>query len=88
MLIRDVLPEDLDEIRAAAAARGVSLQSYLRETMHAQATYLRRQSALDRMAARMAGQPSVPDQERRSVLDAVDTAHDERGEQLGDSERR
>lgn len=61
--------EDLDELRAAA--QGVSLQSYLRETMHGQATYLRRQSALNRMAARLAGQSPVPYQERRSVLDAV-----------------
>lgn len=87
-MIRDVPPEDLDEIRAAAAARGVSVQSYLREAVHGQATYLRRRGALDRMAARLAGQPSVPDEERRSVLDAVDVAHGERADQLGDREQR
>ena len=88
VLIRDVPPEDLDEIRAAAAARGVSLQSYLREAVHGQAAYLRRQSALNRMAARVAGQPPVTDEERYSVLDAIDVAHGERADQLGNRERR
>ena len=88
MLIRDVPPEDLDEIKAAAAARGVSVQSYLREAVQDQAAYLRRQNALSQAAARLANRPSVPDEERDAVLDAIDRAQDERAEQLGESERR
>ena len=42
MLIRDVSPDDLERIRAAAAARGTSLQAYLKEALHSQASYLRR----------------------------------------------
>lgn len=81
VLIRDVPPDDLDQIRAVAAERGTSLQSYLRDAVHAQAVYLRRQAAIARTAERLQGQPEVPDSERQEVLEAVDRAHDERADQ-------
>jgi hypothetical protein len=82
VLIRDVPPDDLDQIRAVAAERGTSLQSYLRDALHAQAVYLRRQAAIARTSERLRGQPEVPDSEREAVLAAVDRAHDERADQL------
>lgn len=82
VLIRDVPADDLDEIRAAAAQRGTSLQSYLRDAVHAQAVYLRRQAALARVSERLRGQAAVPEEERRAVLEAVDSANDERADQL------
>jgi hypothetical protein len=84
VLIRDVSPDDLEEIRSAAIERGTSLQTYLRDAVHAQAAYLRRQAALQRTAERLAGQPAVSDKERRAVFDAVDDAHKERDDQLID----
>ena len=84
LLIRDVPPEDLEQIRSAAAERGTSLQSYLRDAVHAQALYLRRQAALARTAERLAGQPAVPEEERRAALDAIDDAHAERAEELSE----
>lgn len=84
VLIRDVPGEDLDQIRSAAAQRGTSLQSYLRDAVHAQAIYLRRQSALARIAERLGGGPNVPPDERRAVLDAIERAHTERRAQLSD----
>ena len=83
VLIRDVPPDDLDQIRAAALQRGTSLQGYLRETVHAQAVYLRRQAALARISNRLSGQRPVPDDERQAVLAAVDRDNDERADQLG-----
>lgn len=83
VLIRDVPPDDLDQMRAVAAERGTSLQSYLRDAVHAQAVYLRRQAAIARPSERLRGQPVVPDSEREAVLAAVDRAHDERADQLG-----
>ncbi len=82
VLIRDVPPDDLDQIRADAAARGTSLQSYLRDAVHARAVFLRRQAAIARTSERLRGQPDVSDDERDAVLAAVDRAHDERAEQL------
>ena len=84
VLIRDVSPDDLEEIRSAAIARGTSLQTYLRDAVHAQATYLRRRAALWRTAERLAGRAEVPETERRAVFDVVDDAHEERGRQLVD----
>lgn len=84
MLIRDVRPDDLERIRAAAAERGMSLQNYLREAVHAQASYLRRQDALGRTGARLRGREEVPEPERNAVLTAIATAHTERAEQLTD----
>lgn len=86
MLIRDVPSSDLDQIRAAAAAQGTSLQSYLRETVHAQATYLRRQEALARTARRLQHRNAVPEEAREAVLDAVDAAHNERTDELTDQQ--
>lgn len=82
VLIRDVPAPDLDEIRAAAAQEGTSLQSYLRDTVHAQAVYLRRQAALARVSERLRGQPAVPNEERQAVLEAMDSATVERADQL------
>lgn len=82
VLIRDVLPEDLDLLRSAAAGQGTSLQGYLRDAVHAQASYLRRQAALSRTAERLRGQRHVPAKERRAVLDAVSDAHTERAKEL------
>jgi len=84
VLIRDVPSDDLEEIRSAAAARGVSVQHYLREALHTQAAYVRRQAALARTAERLHGGSAVPDVERQAVLDAVDTAHAERADQITD----
>jgi hypothetical protein len=53
VLIRDVPGDDLDQIRSAAAERGISLQNYLRGAVLAQAAYLRRQEALVRTAERL-----------------------------------
>jgi hypothetical protein len=83
VLIRDVPDDDLEQIRAAAADREMSLQSYLREAVHAQATYLRRQGAIDDIGQRLRGRTPVPAKERRAVRDAVADAHDERAGRLG-----
>jgi hypothetical protein len=82
VLIRDVSPEDLEQIRGAAAQQGTTLQAYLWETVHAQAAYLRRRDALARTARRLHGRPAVPDQAREGVLDAIEAAHDELGDRL------
>ena len=82
VLIRDVPPDDLDEIRSAAASSGTSLQNYLRDAVHAQATYLRRQAALARTSDRLAGRPAVSEEERQAVLDAVAAADDARATEL------
>lgn len=84
VLIRDVPADDLDEIRTAAAERGRSLQSYLRDAVHAQAGYLRRQETLARAASRLEDRYEVAPEERQAVLDAIDDAHVERGNQLVD----
>lgn len=84
VLIRDVPADDLDQIRAAAAERGTSLQSYLLDALHAQATYLRRKAALARTAERLRSQREVPTEERSAVLQAIAGAHDERSDQLSD----
>lgn len=88
LLIRDVPPDDLEQIRSAAAERGTSLQNYLREAVHAQATYLRRRAALARTAERLDGEPPVPEEERRAALDAIDDAHAERAGQLSERPER
>ncbi|MGH8981006.1 MAG: hypothetical protein ACRDWE_08305 [Acidimicrobiales bacterium] len=82
VLIRDVSPDDLEQIRSAATERGTSLQAYLRDAVHAQAAYLRRQAALAQTAGRLQAQPPVPDHEREVVFDAIDDAHAERADQL------
>jgi len=84
VLIRDVPASDLDQIRSAAAQQGVSLQSYLRGAVQAQAAYLRRQAALIRTADRLRGRSAVSFEDRKAVLDAVDDAHAQRADQLGD----
>ena len=83
VLIRDVPADDLDQIRSAAAARGMSLQAYLFEAVHAQAAHLRRREVLNQTAARLARERAVDEQDRQAVLEAIDEAHAERGAQLG-----
>jgi hypothetical protein len=82
VLIRDVPADDLDQIRAAAAEQNASLQSYLRDAVHAQAVYLRRQAAIARTADRLRGRPEVSESERAAVLTTVEQAHHERADQL------
>jgi hypothetical protein len=82
VLIRDVPTHDLDQIRAAAAAQGTSLQSYLLGVVHAQAMYIRRQAVIARTAERLRGRPDLPDDERDAVLAVIDQAHHERAAQL------
>ncbi len=72
VLIRDVPPDDLEELRSAAIEHGMSLQSYLLDAVHTQAAYLRRRAALQRTAERLAGRPAVSDEERQAVLDVLD----------------
>jgi hypothetical protein len=62
VLIRDVPADDLDQIRSAAAARGMSLQAYLFAAVHAQAAHLRRREALNQTAARLAQERAVNEQ--------------------------
>ncbi len=88
VLIRDVLPEDLEQIRGAAADRGTTLQTYLWQTVHAQAAYLRRKDALARTAQRLRGRSAVPSSAREGVLDAIETAHEQRGDQLSERPTR
>ncbi len=58
------------------------MQNYLRDAVHAQAVYLRRQAALTRAAERLRDRTEVPADERRAVLDAIADAHTERADQL------
>jgi hypothetical protein len=88
VLIRDVPDDDLEQIRAAAAARGLSLQAYLREGLGMQAAQLRRAAAVAAVAARLSARPPVTQADRRAVMDAVASAHDERARTLGDPEHR
>lgn len=82
VLVRDVPPEDLELIRSAAAGQGASLQGYLRDAIHAQAVYLRRQAAIAQIEERLSGGPEVPESERAAVLDSIDRVHDDRADQL------
>lgn len=84
VLIRDVPTDDLEQIRAAATERGTSLQSYLRDALLAQASYLRRQAALTRTGERLRHQRSVPADDRAAVLQAITAAHEDRSGQLSD----
>lgn len=82
MLIREVPEAELDQLKAAAKAQNMSLQSYLLDALHAQAAYLRRQAALNRVRDRLHGRPAVDELDRQAVLDAVDGALAERADQL------
>jgi uncharacterized damage-inducible protein DinB len=82
VLIRDMPADDLEEAKSAAAERGMSLQAYLRDIVHAQMVWRRRQATLAEIAESLRGQPSVSDEEQLAVLDAIDAAHAERAEQL------
>ena len=65
VLIRDVPEAELNQLKAAAKAQNMSLQSYLLDALHAQAAYLRRQVALNRVRDRLHGRPAVDDLDRR-----------------------
>ncbi|MEJ5944506.1 hypothetical protein WDZ17_04260 [Pseudokineococcus basanitobsidens] len=82
VLIRDVPGDDLDLIRSTAARTGVSLQSYLRSTVQAQATYLRRQQTLAALDERLHDRPPVGEEDRRAVLDTLTDDHEGRAEEL------
>lgn len=84
VLIRDVPESDLERLRAEAAARGVSLQRLLAETLHMQAAHLRRREALARTDARLHGRRPVSDAEREAVLDTIDREHADRSSELAD----
>ncbi len=84
VLIRDVSADDIDQIPSAAAAQGTSTQNYLRDAVHAQAAYLRRQATLARTAEQVRGQLDVPADERGAVLGAIADTHTERADQLSD----
>ena len=81
VLIRDVLAEDLELIRVAASQRGVSLQRYLCDAVHAQASYLRRRAVLAKTTDRLRDRPEVPVSERLAVFDAIAKEHGERAVQ-------
>lgn len=78
VLIRDVPEDDLEQIRAVAAEKGMSLQAFLREAVHTQAAHLRRRAALQRAADRLRAAPATPAEERLAVLDAVDEERSDR----------
>ena len=82
VLIRDVPAEDLELIRVAAAQQGMSLQRFLRDAVHSQASYLRRRAALAKTTDRLRDRPEVPISERLAVLDAIAKEHAERADQL------
>ncbi|MEI2638410.1 MAG: hypothetical protein V9F03_05365 [Microthrixaceae bacterium] len=83
VLIRDVPDEVVASIRLAAANEGVSMQSYLLATLHNQVRYLRRADALDAIAQRLQSLPAVSDTEREAVLDEIEQANRDRGDDLG-----
>jgi hypothetical protein len=56
--------------------------------VQAQAAYVRRQEALEGAARRLEGSAQVPEKERTAVLEAIDAAHEERADGLGDPARR
>jgi hypothetical protein len=72
VLIRDLPEDELAEMKAAAAAAGRSLQSYLRsEVVHAHVVYLRRLRAIESAAERLAGRRPLPDESREAAFDAA-----------------
>ncbi|HET8930395.1 MAG TPA: hypothetical protein VFN21_07050 [Acidimicrobiales bacterium] len=84
VLIRNVPSDDLDLIRTAAAADGLSMQQYLMKTLQAQARFLRRRDTLEATAHRVREWADVTESERRAVLDEMAAQADERAAELGD----
>ncbi|MCO7221070.1 hypothetical protein [Klenkia sp. PcliD-1-E] len=80
VLIRNVPDEVLREIRASAAARDESLQASLSRILEDWAVHQRRQAALDRTAARLAGHPGAPTsvEQHEALLDEMRSAVDVR----------
>jgi hypothetical protein len=84
VLIRDVPDAELEELKAAAAASKMSLQSYLLDALHAQVAYARRQATLTEIAEQVAPMPAVPESERKAVLDEMKAAVEGSGADLID----
>ena len=84
VLIRDVPDAELEELKAAAAARKMSLQSYLLQALHSQVAYARRQAALAEVEENVARMSAVPESERAAVLEEMKDAVERRGEDLVD----
>jgi len=84
VLIRDVPDAELEELKAAAAARKMSLQSYLLQALHSQVAYARRQATLAEIEENVAGMSAVPESERTAVLEEMKDAVERRGEDLVD----
>ena len=82
VLIRDVPDDELEVLRAAAAASGKSLQAYLLETLHARTLHARREVVLRDISERLQCQPPVPESSRQAVLDAIGEAHEGRTAEL------
>lgn len=83
VLIRNVPPEDLQAIRDAAGEKGISVQAYLQEVMHAQAAYVRRHEGLARVSQRLDGRPPVREAERTAVLQTIADEEERRAQHPG-----
>ena len=59
--VRDVPTEDVQELRARSAARGVSLSQYLRELIHDETSRPAMTDVLERIASRQPVEASVDD---------------------------
>ncbi len=79
VLIRDVPDEELEVLRAEAAARGQSLQAYLLAALHDRTRHARRQATLRRLEERLEGGGVVGEDARRAVLAAMTAGEDDRG---------
>ncbi len=79
VIVRNVPPNDVAVLKQAAADAGVSLQAYLGERLRNEAARRRRQEAVDRMRARMAGHSTLTAAE---VAESVSVAREERSKSM------
>ncbi|HEX3731611.1 MAG TPA: hypothetical protein VHU91_01605 [Mycobacteriales bacterium] len=77
VIVRDVAVDDVATLKRAAAAGGISLQKYLAQELHDEASRLRRQEAIDRMRARMKGRSSASFTEIAESMSAIQLKQDE-----------
>ncbi len=70
VLLRNLPDDEIATIKAAAAAAGVSMQSYLREAVHAQAEYFLRQEALRKISDSVRGS-TIPEADREAIFDEM-----------------
>jgi hypothetical protein len=84
LLIRNVDDADLAELRRAARAEGMSMQSYMLRTVQRQAVYERRQATLAAIRNELRGYGGMTDEDRAAVRQAMDEAIDELGERHAD----